>query len=229
MFNRENPCEIYLAPSLLSCDFARLKEECAFTAEAGADIVHCDVMDGHFVPNLTFGPPIIKAIKEVSTLPLDVHLMISNADACVDWYIDAGSDLITVHVEAVTHLHRVLSRIKDAGRLCAVSLNPATPISSLVEVIDMLDMVLLMSVNPGFGGQSFIEATVAKIAELKALADIHNPQLVIQVDGGINIETIQPCARAGARCFVAGNAVFKAENPAAAIAEIKAAGAAAIA
>lgn len=229
MFNRENPNHIYLAPSLLSSDFSRIKDECEFIAEAGADIVHCDVMDGHFVPNLTFGPPVIRAIKEVSPLPLDVHLMINNADACIDWYIDAGSDLITVHVEAVNHLHRVLSRIKDAGRLCAVSLNPATPVSSLIEVLGMLDMVLLMSVNPGFGGQSFIEATIAKIAELKALATEHNPHLVIQVDGGINAETIQPCVQAGARCFVAGNAVFKAANPTQAIHDIKAAATAAIA
>lgn len=223
MFNLDRPDEIYLAPSLLSCDFSRLKEEIAFIAENGADLVHCDVMDGHYVPNLTFGPPIIKAIKDVSALPLDVHLMIDNADDCIDWYIDAGSDLITVHVETVNHLHRVLTRIKDAGRLCAVSLNPATPISSLKEVVDMLDMVLLMSVNPGFGGQSFIESTVDKIAKLKKLADKRNPNLVIQVDGGINAETIVPCTAAGARCFVAGNAVFKAEDPAAAISQIKAA------
>lgn len=225
MFDLSDPNKIYLAPSLLSCDFSRLKEEIAFIADKGADLVHCDVMDGHFVPNLTFGPPIIKAIKEVSSLPLDVHLMIDNADACIDWYIDAGSDLITVHVEAVDHIHRVLTRIKKAGRLAAVSLNPGTPLSTLDEIIEMVDMVLLMSVNPGFGGQSFIETTIDKIAFLREMADERNPELVIQVDGGINAETVKLCTAAGARCFVAGNAVFKADDPAVAIAEIKAAAA----
>lgn len=208
--------KIYLAPSLLSADFTRLAEACALI-ENEAQLVHCDVMDGHFVPNLTFGPPVIRALKKATKLPLDVHLMISNAEESLDWYIDAGADLITLHVEAVTHLNRALSAIKQAGRAAAISLNPGTPILAAKEALELVDMVLLMSVNPGFGGQSFIESTVRRITELKELCAKLGVDPVIQIDGGINEETIAACTKAGARCFVAGNAVFgSAHGPAAA-------------
>lgn len=217
--------KILMAPSILSADFACLGQAIATVEAAGADYIHVDVMDGHFVPNLTIGPPVVKALKKVATAPLDVHLMIDNADACVDWYLDAGADSVTVHVEACTHLHRVLSRIKEAGAAAAVSLNPATSVDTLVEVLPMLDMVLLMSVNPGFGGQAFIERSVDKVAEIAWMCDKLELSPIIQVDGGITTETAPRVAAAGARCLVAGNAVFATDDPGAAMNAIRAAGA----
>lgn len=223
LFERSTPDSVLIAPSLLSADFAHLGRDIALMKEAGADFLHVDVMDGHFVPNLTFGTPLIKALKSTSDIPLDVHLMITNAEDSIDWYLEAGADLITVHAEAVTHLHRLLTYIKSAGCAAAVSLNPATPISSIREVLGVADMVLLMSVNPGFGGQSFIERTVRRITQLKAMCDAEGVAPIIQIDGGINAETVVRCTAAGARCFVAGNAIFGASDPAQALHTIRSA------
>lgn len=212
---------VLIAPSVLSADFTRLAEAVETIERGGADLIHVDVMDGHFVPNLTIGPPVVKALKRVSKLPLDVHLMIDNADSTVDWFLDAGADMVTVHVEACTHLHRVLRRIRDHGASPAVSLNPATPVASVRDVLGEVDMVLVMSVNPGFGGQSFISRSVGRVAELAALCAAEGVEPLIQVDGGITTETAPLVSGAGARCLVAGNAVFCTEDPAAAIAAIR--------
>ena len=220
---------VLIAPSILSADFTRLAEAVELIEAGGADLVHVDVMDGHFVPNLTIGPPVVKALKRVATKPLDVHLMIDNADATVDWYLDAGADMLTIHVEASPHLHRTLSRIREAGASPGVSVNPSTPVATLAEVLGMVDLVLIMSVNPGFGGQAFIEHAVEKTRELAGMLDRVGSSAVIQVDGGINTETAPLVAAAGARCLVAGNAVFGAPDPVAAIAEIRAAAEAATA
>jgi ribulose-phosphate 3-epimerase len=216
---------ITIAPSILSADFTRLAEAVDLIERGGADLVHVDVMDGHFVPNLTIGPPVVAALKKVTGLPLDVHLMIDNADDSVGWYLDAGADMVTVHVEGTYHLHRVVQRIRAAGASPAVSVNPATPVSLMRDILGDVDMVLLMSVNPGFGGQAFIPYVTTKIAQVLAECDAQGIAApTIQIDGGINTETVMPCAKAGASCFVAGNAVFGAEDPIAAIAAIRAAG-----
>jgi ribulose-phosphate 3-epimerase len=222
--------KITIAPSILSADFTRLAEAIELIERGGADLIHVDVMDGHFVPNLTIGPPVVAALKKVATKPLDVHLMIDNADDTVGWYLDAGADMLTIHVEGTTHLHRVVQRVRAEGASPGVVLNPASPVSLLRDIIGDVDMVLLMSVNPGFGGQSFIQSVIRKTREVVALAEelgIDCP--VIQIDGGINAETITPCVEAGARCFVAGNAVFGAPDPIAAIAQIRSAGEGALA
>lgn len=219
---------VLIAPSVLSADFTRLAEAVALVELGGADLIHVDVMDGHFVPNLTIGPPVIAALKKVATKPIDVHLMIDNADDTVGWYLDAGADMVTVHAEGTWHLHRVVQRITQAGAQPGVSLNPATPVGSLRDILGDLHMVLLMSVNPGFGGQEFIPHVIEKARELIALCgELGVPVPLIQIDGGINAETIVPCVEAGARCFVAGNAVFGAPDPVAALATIRAAGEAA--
>ncbi len=220
--------EIRIAPSILSAEFSCLAEAIRTVESAGADYIHVDVMDGHFVPNLTIGPPVVTALKKVAKTPLDVHLMIDNADATVDWYLDAGADMVMVHVEACTHLHRTLRRIREAGASPGVSLNPATPVGLVGEVLGEVDMVLVMSVNPGFSGQSFIEGSVRKIAELAEFCDAEGVSPVIQVDGGITVDTIGGCVEAGARCFVAGNAIFAQPDPAAALRAIRAAGEAAL-
>jgi ribulose-phosphate 3-epimerase len=209
---------IRIAPSILSADFARLAEAIELIEDGGADFIHIDVMDGHFVPNLTIGPPVIAAIKKIARVPLDVHLMIDNVDSTIGWYLDAGADWVTVHAEASPHLHRTLGAIRDAGAKAGVSLNPATAVDSLVEVLEMLDMILIMSVNPGFGGQSFIDRSVEKVAEVHWMCDQLGVEPLIEVDGGINPETAALVAGAGATCLVAGNAVFGAPDPKAAIA-----------
>ena len=216
---------ILIAPSILSADFTRLAEAIELIERGGADLIHVDVMDGHFVPNLTIGPPVVAALKKIATKPLDVHLMIDNADETVGWYLDAGADMVTVHAEGTVHLHRVVQRIRAFGASPGVVLNPATPVSALRDILGDVDTVLLMSVNPGFGGQAFIPRVIDKTLEVVALCqELGVVWPTIQIDGGINAETIVPCVAAGATCFVAGNAVFGAPDPVAAIAEIRAAG-----
>ncbi len=197
-----------IAPSILSADFTKLGEEIKAVEKAGADYIHIDVMDGHFVPNITVGPMIVKASRRATNLPLDVHLMIENPERYIDDFVKAGSDLITIHVETVTHLHRILRVIRDAGLKAGVSLNPATPLSSIEYMLDNLDMVVLMTVNPGFGGQSFIPEVLPKIEELKKIIDQKGIKVDIEVDGGINVKNIGQVAQAGANVFVAGNAIF---------------------
>ncbi|MCD6265138.1 MAG: ribulose-phosphate 3-epimerase [Deltaproteobacteria bacterium] len=201
-----------IAPSILSADFTKLGEEIKAIEKAGADYIHIDVMDGHFVPNITVGPMIVKAARKVTNLPLDVHLMIVNPERYIDDFVRAGSDLITVHVETVTHLHRLLGVIRDTGIKAGAALNPATPLSSIEHVLNNLDMVVLMTVNPGFGGQSFISEVLPKIEELKKMIDQKGMGINIEVDGGINIENIAQVARAGANVFVAGNAIFGSQD-----------------
>ncbi|MCD6389578.1 MAG: ribulose-phosphate 3-epimerase [Desulfobulbaceae bacterium] len=197
-----------IAPSILSADFARLGEEIEAVAKAGADVIHLDVMDGHFVPNLTFGPPIIKAVRKICDLPFDVHLMIENPDKYLEAYADAGADWITVHVETCTHLHRTIHRIKELGKKAGAVLNPATPLSTLDYILEDVDLVMLMSVNPGFGGQSFIPSTLYKTRALRARIDERGLNVGIEIDGGVSPKTIDTIASAGANIFVAGSAVF---------------------
>lgn len=207
---------VRIAPSILSADMADLKGEIAKVS--GADFIHFDVMDGHFTGNLTFGVDILKAVKRVTDVPVDVHMMVTNPDETADWYADAGADLITVHYEASTHLHRTITHLQDRGVKAGVVLNPATPVCVLESIIDVVDMVLLMSVNPGFGGQSFIPGTIAKLKELKTLCESHGVDPLIEVDGGISSKNIAEVVAAGANVLVAGSAVFKAEDPAAEVA-----------
>lgn len=213
--------QLFIAPSILSADFTRLAEAIAMVEEAGADLIHVDVMDGHFVPNLTIGPPVVKAIKRVATRPLDVHLMVSDPDRTALWYADAGADLVTVHVEASTHLHRTLQAIRATGAKAGVSLNPGTPASAITEILPYVDLVLVMSVNPGFGGQSFIETSVAKVAEIRRAATALGVNPRIEVDGGIDATTAPRVVDAGADTLVAGNAIFCAPDPDAALKAIR--------
>ena len=210
---------IKIAPSILSADFARLGEE--VQAIASADYVHVDVMDGHFVPNLTIGPPVVSALRTVTELPLDVHLMIENPDRYIPAFAEAGADIITVHQEACIHLHRTVQLIKSCGKKAGVSLNPATPAGTLELILDDLDLVLVMSVNPGFGGQSFIPAALTKIGQLRREIDRRGLQVELEVDGGIKTDNIGRIARAGADVFVAGSAVFGTPDYAATIAELR--------
>ena len=197
-----------IAPSILSADFTRLGEELTAVEKAGADWIHIDVMDGQFVPNITYGPIIVEACKRTSNLVLDVHLMIEKPDLIIPEFAKAGADYISVHQEACTHLHRSLQLIKSFGIKAGVALNPATPLSSIKWVADQLDFVLIMSVNPGFGGQKFIKSSCDKITALSQILKEKNPDAIIQVDGGINKETIKSVSRAGATSFVAGSAIF---------------------
>lgn len=210
-----------IAPSILSADFARLGEEITAVAKGGADVIHIDVMDGHFVPNITIGPLVVKAVRRITDLPLDVHLMIENADAYLEDFAKAGADWITVHVETGYHLHRTIHRIKELGKKAGAVLNPATPLTSLEEILPDLDLVMLMTVNPGFGGQSFIESSLAKIRQLKKMIDDRGLSVGIEVDGGVSPKTIGPIAAAGANIFVAGSAVFGQDDYAKVIGELK--------
>ena len=212
---------IKVAPSILSADFSKLGEEIIKIDQAGADMIHIDVMDGHFVPNLTLGAPIVKALRTVTKLPFDVHLMINNPENLIDDFIAAGADIITIHIEAANHLHRLVQKVKSSGVKVAVSLNPATPLNTLEEILPELDMVLLMSVNPGFGGQSFIPATLNKIARLKEMIDAKKLKIDIQVDGGINLETAPKVIKHGANILVAGSAVYASNDIKGTIAQLK--------
>ncbi|HEV7352990.1 MAG TPA: ribulose-phosphate 3-epimerase [Brevundimonas sp.] len=198
-----------ICPSILASDFARLGEEVAALEAAGADWVHVDVMDGHFVPNLTMGPDIVKALRPHTSLPFDVHLMVAPVDPWLEAYRAAGAEVLSVHPESGPHLHRTLGRIRQLGARAGVVLNPGTPVAVVEEVIDMVDLVLIMSVNPGFGGQSFIDSALRKIARVRALLDAAGSPAVLQVDGGVTAANAAACVDAGATALVAGTAVFR--------------------
>jgi ribulose-phosphate 3-epimerase len=210
-----------IAPSILSADFSRLGEEVRAVEKAGADYIHVDVMDGHFVPNITIGPLVVEAVRKVTSLPLDVHLMIENPDLYIPEFAGAGSDFIVVHAEATNHLHRTVQLIKSFGKKAGVSLNPATPLHILEYIVDELDLVLLMTVNPGFGGQSFIEACIPKIHALRGMLDKRGLETELEVDGGVKIDNIGRISSAGADVFVAGSAVFGGADYADIISELK--------
>jgi ribulose-phosphate 3-epimerase len=203
---------VKIAPSILSADFAKLGAEVLDVEQGGADLIHVDVMDGHFVPNITIGPLIVEAIRPVTKLPLDVHLMIEDPDQYIEAFAKAGADYITVHVEATRHLHRTLHLIKSFGVKAGVVLNPATPVETIQHIIADIDMVLLMSVNPGFGGQKFIPEVLAKIKKVKELAAEKGAAIEIEIDGGVNPETAKLCIEAGATVLVAGSAVYNQED-----------------
>ena len=215
---------LQIAPSILSADFARLADEVAAVERAGADLLHVDVMDGHFVPNLTVGPPIVASLKKVTKLPLDVHLMITNADAFISEFAKAGADYLTVHVEACPHLHRTIQSIKEHGVKAGVTLNPATPIASLQEILGDIDLVLIMSVNPGFGGQTFIPSVLKKIADVRARLDAIGSQALLEVDGGVKVDNARDIVAAGATVLVAGSAIFSKPDYRSTIAALRTAG-----
>jgi ribulose-phosphate 3-epimerase len=212
---------ILVAPSILSADFARLGEEVAKLEAAGADWVHVDVMDGHFVPNLTIGPPVVAALRRVTKLPLDVHLMIASPERYIDAFADAGASTITIHVEAAVHLHRALCHIRSLGKRAGVTMNPSTSEDAIRYVLDVVDQVLVMSVNPGFGGQSFIRAVLPKVAAIRKMIDERGLSIDLEIDGGITPETAPDAIAAGARVLVAGNAVFGGKDYGAAIAALR--------
>jgi ribulose-phosphate 3-epimerase len=199
---------VKLAPSILSADFSRLGEQVQDAATGGADWIHVDVMDGHFVPNITVGPLVVRALRPITKLPLDVHLMIENPEQYIEDFAQAGADRINVHVETCPHLHRTIQQIREAGCKPGVTLNPGTPLSTLEEILPDVDLVLIMSVNPGFGGQSYIPGSTAKIARLRRMLDNIDSKAEIEVDGGINAETITEVVKAGATVLVAGSAMF---------------------
>lgn len=203
---------IKIAPSILASDFSRLGEEIARVEKAGADLIHIDVMDGHFVPNITIGPPVVKCIRKTTRLPFDVHLMIENADMYIEDFINAGADIVSVHVEKNPHVHRTLQMIRQKGAKASVVLNPATPLSMVEWLLGEVDMVLLMTVNPGFGGQSYIEEMTEKVRELRKMANSRGIPLDIEVDGGIDLKNIYRVTEAGANVIVAGSTVYNAPD-----------------
>ncbi|MFD1031016.1 ribulose-phosphate 3-epimerase [Metaplanococcus flavidus] len=215
---------IKIAPSILAANFSKLGEEIAEVEKAGADWIHIDVMDGHFVPNISFGAVVMEAIRPLTKLPFDVHLMIENADRYVEDFAKAGADYITVHVEASPHLHRTIQLIRSFGVKPGVVLNPHTPIESILPILEDIDLVLFMTVNPGFGGQKFIESVLPKVEQLARIIKDKDLDIDIEIDGGINEETIVACAKAGANVFVAGSAIFGNVDRAAALQRIKKAG-----
>ncbi len=214
---------IHIAPSILSADLLHLEEEVRAVAENGADFIHVDVMDGHFVPNLTFGPNMVRALKRIVQLPLDVHLMISNPDFYIGRYAEAGANLLTIHQETCPHLHRTVQMIHQAGMKAGVALNPATPLVTVEEILPDLDLLLIMSVNPGFGGQSFIPTSLKKIARARALIEAVGRDIFLEVDGGISPDTAPTVVAQGADVLVAGNAIFGQPDPVKALRALRAA------
>ncbi|WP_332630710.1 ribulose-phosphate 3-epimerase [Halalkalibacter flavus] len=212
---------IKIAPSILSANFANLAEDIKDVEQAGADYIHVDVMDGHFVPNITIGPLVVEAIRPITDLPLDVHLMIENPDAYIPQFAKAGADIISVHVEATPHLHRTIHLIKEQGVKAGIVLNPATPAELIEPILDEVDLVLLMTVNPGFGGQRFIDSVLSKIEKVSQMVQSRGLHVEIEVDGGVNPKTARKCVEAGANVLVAGSAIYNQENRALAISEIR--------
>jgi len=210
-----------IAPSILSADFSNLSQQIRLTEMGGADWIHCDVMDGHFVPNITIGPVIVKAARKITKLPVDVHLMIEKPDRYLEAFVDAGANYLSVHVEEVIHLNRSINRIKELGCKAGVVVNPATPINSIVDVAEYIDLLLIMTVNPGFGGQKFIQNSIRRIEEAVNLRTKLKAKFLIEIDGGVNNETITAAKKAGVDVFVAGSAIFDADNITAATAELK--------
>ncbi len=208
---------VKIAPSILAADFARLAQQIRIVAEAGADWIHCDIMDGHFVPNISFGPLVVEAARRVTDLPLDVHLMIEEPDRYIQAFRRAGADNITVQAEACIHLNRTLHQIKESGAGAGVAINPATPVVMLEEVLDVADVILVMSVNPGFGGQKFIDSVVDKIGRVREMVDRSGREIDLEVDGGIDESTAEGAVAAGATVLVAGTSIFAAADPAAAL------------
>ena len=219
---------VLIAPSLLSADFAALGDAVAAAERGGADLIHVDVMDGHFVPNITIGPPVVRAIKRIATVPLDVHLMIEDPDRYIEAFVSAGASMISVHVEVLPHLHRTLQLVKSFGVKAGVALNPSTPVVALEEVAGDVDYVLVMTVNPGFGAQTFIPRSESKIRAMRALLDGEGNPAPIEVDGGIDTTTAARVVAAGARILVAGNAIFGAPDPVQAARALRAAATAAV-
>jgi ribulose-phosphate 3-epimerase len=211
----------YIAPSILNANFGNLSEQVRSVELGGADFIHCDVMDGHFVPNLTFGPIIVKAIRSLTKLPLDVHLMLEDPEFYLDSFAESGATIITVHQEAVIHLNRTLNRIKELGCKAGVSVNPSTPICTLSEVLEIADLVLIMSVNPGYGGQNFIDSSLRRINELYNMRSKIGANFLIEVDGGISSENIMQISNAGCDVFVVGSHIFMSDNLTAMTAELK--------
>ena len=214
---------VLIAPSILSADFARLGDAVAAAERGGADLIHVDVMDGHFVPNITIGVPVVKSLKKIATVPLDVHLMIENADRYIDAFAEAGAGMISVHVEALRHVHRTVHAIKALGVRAGVVINPGTPVVALHEIAGDVDFVLVMSVNPGFGGQTFIPRSESKLREVRALLDAAGNPAPVEIDGGVDQHNIARLVSAGARIFVAGSAIFNTPDPERATRELKAA------
>jgi ribulose-phosphate 3-epimerase len=214
---------VLIAPSILSADFAALGDAIAAAERGGADLIHVDVMDGHFVPNITIGPPVVRSIKRVATVPLDVHLMISDPDRYLDAFADAGAARMSVHVEVLPHLHRTVHAIKALAVKAGVVINPATPVGTLEDIAGDVDFVLVMSVNPGFGGQTFIPHSQAKVRAVRALLDRSNPSALVEIDGGIDRHNVAGVVSAGARIIVAGSAIFHASDPEQATRDLKAA------
>jgi ribulose-phosphate 3-epimerase len=210
-----------IAPSILAADFTNLTQQIRMVEIGGADWIHCDIMDGHFVSNISFGPSIVEAAHKVTKLPIDVHLMIENPDKYLEDFVNAGASYVSVHVEEVDHLNRTINRIKELGAKAGVVINPATPVSSVVDVAEYIDLLLIMTVNPGFGGQKFIPNSIRRIKDAVALRSEMNANFLIEIDGGVNVETAKTALEAGADVFVAGSSIFKSDNISAATVEIK--------